>query len=54
MLKSLYGKEVTLFQESETTTGGFKELLEKSDAEKRKRILAALKENLLTMWASSR
>ncbi len=48
MLKSLYGREVMLFRDS-GATGGLQGLLENSDAEKRKRILAALKENLLTM-----
>ncbi|KAF8326826.1 armadillo-type protein [Cantharellus anzutake] len=52
MMRSLYGKEMALFQDSEAPNN-LRGMLEKSDSEKRKRILAALKENLLTVFDAS-
>ncbi|TFY74574.1 hypothetical protein EWM64_g9439 [Hericium alpestre] len=56
LLQDLYGKETTLFSvtagsdvDKERTRKGLKGILEGVDAERRKRVLGALKENLVTM-----
>lgn len=56
LLQDFYGKEATLFtvtqgseQDKEKSKKGLKGLLEGVDAERRKRILSAVQENLTTM-----
>ncbi|TFY80642.1 hypothetical protein EWM64_g3375 [Hericium alpestre] len=57
LLQDLYGKETTLFSvtagsdvDKERTRKGLKGILEGVDAERRKRVLGALKENLVTIF----
>lgn len=64
LLFDIYGKEVTLFTpalskgkavseaEKEELKKGLKGVLEKADGEKRKRILASLKEKLIHMFVN--
>jgi pumilio family protein 6 len=62
LVKGFFGKEVMLFggvgfkdgseEEKAKAKRGLKGILEGMDVEKRKRILASMKENLMTMYAS--
>jgi hypothetical protein len=49
-LRDFYGKEVALFDDSAVNAaGGLEGILKDADAERKKRTLAALKENLINM-----
>ncbi|KAG8221634.1 armadillo-type protein [Butyriboletus roseoflavus] len=53
LLRDFYGKEAVLFstsQDIETAKKGLRGLLDGVGGDRRKRLLAALKENLTTMW----
>jgi pumilio family protein 6 len=50
LLRDFYGKEVALFGDSDGKSGGLEEVLKGADEERRKRVLGALKENLINMY----
>lgn len=60
LLRDFYGKEATLVsltagsdEEKEKSKKGLKGLLEGADKERRKRVMTAVKDNLITMYVST-
>lgn len=57
LLRDFYGKEASLFtvtagseEEKERSKKGLKGLMEGLEGDRRRRVLASLKDNLVTMW----
>ena len=49
LLRDFYGKEVLLFKDGKDGKGGLQAILESGDTERRKRVLGALRDNLINM-----
>ncbi|EJT99624.1 puf family RNA-binding protein [Dacryopinax primogenitus] len=50
LLRDFYGKEVALFDSQKLGKGGLKSVLEGSTVERRRRVLSAVQENLMTIF----